>query len=360
MTEKRDDRTYAMMVKPVSSACNLRCGYCYYLGKQALLGVETAKMSPSLLETYTRELLAIHGRDAVVEFAWHGGEPLLAGLDFYREAICLQKKYGRGRTIRNTLQTNGTLLTDEFCRFFRKHDFSIGLSIDGPEALHDRFRKTADGTGSFSAVLRGAELLRAHGVPFSTLTAVNRVNAQAPLEVYGFLRELTDYMQFLPVVERGEDGVVLDCSVTPESYGAFLTDIWAEWLRRDRGARHVQIFDVVLDALRGRPSSLCVHDPVCGHSGSVEANGDVYACDRFAFPAFRLGNLADAPLGELMERNRNFGLHKTLGLPDACLACPDVRLCFGGCPKDRFENGRNYLCAGYRMLFRAVRGSGVV
>lgn len=369
-------RTYAMLAKPVSGACNLRCAYCYYAGKETLLGQGAGRMSHEALEAYIERSLAMHGRDAVVGFAWHGGEPTLAGLSFYEEAVRLERKHGRGRLVRNSMQTNATLLTDAWCRFFRDNDFAIGVSIDGPEALHNACRKGADGSGSFEAVMAGVRLLERHRVPFAALTTVNRFNMEHPLEVYRFLRELTDYIQFLPVVEalptafEAEAGQRLatppgihalglthptaSFSVTPEGYGGFLCAVWDEWLGRDAGRVHVQLFDVALGHLQGLPSALCVHDPLCGHSGCVEANGDVYACDRYAFPAYRLGNLTRRPLGELMEENRAFGMHKTCGLPQECLDCPYVRLCFGGCPKDRLSGGRNYLCDGYRRFFARV------
>ena len=369
-------RTYAMLAKPVSGACNLRCAYCYYAGKETLLGQGAGRMSHEVLEAYIERSLAMHGRDAVVEFAWHGGEPILAGLSFYEEAVRLERKHGRGRLVRNSMQTNATLLTDAWCRFFRDNDFAIGVSIDGPEALHNACRKGADGSGSFEAVMAGVRLLERHRVPFAALTTINRFNMEHPLEVYRFLRELTDYIQFLPVVEalptafEAEAGQRLatppgihalglthptaSFSVTPEGYGGFLCAVWDEWLGRDAGRVHVQLFDVALGHLQGLPSALCVHDPLCGHSGCVEANGDVYACDCYAFPAYRLGNLTRRPLGELMEENRAFGMHKTCGLPQECLDCPYVRLCFGGCPKDRLSGGRNYLCDGYRRFFARV------
>lgn len=369
-------RTYAMLAKPVSGACNLRCAYCYYAGKETLLGQGAGRMSHEVLEAYIERSLAMHGRDAVVEFAWHGGEPILAGLSFYEEAVRLERKHGRGRLVRNSMQTNATLLTDAWCRFFRDNDFAIGVSIDGPEALHNACRKGADGSGSFEAVMAGVRLLERHRVPFAALTTINRFNMEHPLEVYRFLRELTDYIQFLPVVEalptafEAEAGQRLatppgihalglthpaaSFSVTPEGYGGFLCAVWDEWLGRDAGRVHVQLFDVALGHLQGLPSALCVHDPLCGHSGCVEANGDVYACDRYAFPAYRLGNLTRRPLGELMEENRAFGMHKTCGLPQECLDCPYVRLCFGSCPKDRLSGGRNYLCDGYRRFFARV------
>ena len=363
-----------MLAKPVSSACNLRCEYCYYCGKNKALEIGTAGMDDDVLEQYIRQNLEMHGKAARVEFAWHGGEPTLAGLDFYRRAAALQQRYGAGRNIVNSIQTNATRLTKEWCDFFREHRFLIGVSIDGPETLHNAYRKKADGEGSFSETLRGMELLRENGVPFNTLTTVNRVNQDAPAEVYRFLREWTDWMQFLPVVESepaeyeteegqlfaappGIHGIqikhpLMPFSVTPEGYGAFLCAVFDEWKRQDRGRKHVQMIDVTIGNLRGIPSSLCVHNPLCGHSGCVEANGDVYACDRYAFPSYRLGNIMETDLGVLMEKNRKFGMHKTYGLPEECLDCPCIRLCFGGCPKDRLWGNKNYLCEGYRAFFR--------
>lgn len=371
-----DNRTYAMLAKPVSSTCNLRCAYCYYAGKNKLLHVENSRMSQDILETYTRQSLDMYGRDAVVEFAWHGGEPTIAGISFYEEALRLQRKYGKGRKILNTLQTNATLLNDEWCRFFKANNFLIGVSIDGPEALHNAYRKTVDGRGSFTETMRGIELLQKHRVSFNTLTTVNRINMEQPLEVYRFLRELTDFLQFLPVVEcmpaqyETEDGQLFaappglysikikhpltDFSVTSEGYGAFLCAIWDEWDTFDSEKKHIQLFDVTIGNLSGISSSLCVHNPLCGHSGCVEANGDVYACDRYAFPAYKLGNITQTSLGELMELNRDFGMHKTYGLPEECFDCRYIKLCFGGCPKDRLWGSKNYLCAGYKMFFDKV------
>lgn len=376
MISASDTRTYAMLAKPVSSACNLRCEYCYYSGKEHVLNIGTARMGDAVLETYIRESLSMHGRAAWVEFAWHGGEPTLAGLDFYQKVVRLQRQYGRGRNIVNTMQTNATLLTDDYCRFFKAERFLIGVSVDGPEEYHNRYRKTADGKRSFTQTLRGVELLKKHGVSFNTLTTVNRANQEHPEEVYAFLRDWTDWMQFLPVVEsmpaqyESEDGQlfatppgihnikmkhpVMPFSVTPQGYGTFMCTIFDLWKKMDSGRKHVQLIDVTMGNLQGIPSSLCVHNPLCGHSGCVEANGDIYACDRYAFPSYRLGNLLERPLEELMEANRQFGMHKTYGLPEDCLDCPNIRLCFGGCPKDRLWENKNYLCEGYKMFFQYV------
>jgi len=389
-----DDRTFAVMAKVVGGRCNLRCAYCYYAEKPGLLGQEIPRMSDEVLEAFVRQNLRIHGRDAVVEFAWHGGEPTLAGLDFFERAVALERKYGGGRAIVNTLQTNGTLLTDDWCRFFARNGFLLGVSVDGPEDLHDAYRVGPAGEGTFGKVLVGMELLARHRVPFNTLTAVSAANEGDPVRVYDFLRQHTDHMQFLPVVEsegtlfETEDGQhfatppgirsslmghpAADCSVTPEGYGEFLCGVFDRWRARDYGKKHVQLFEVTLGNLRGHPSGLCVHDALCGHAPAIEANGDVYACDRYVYPGYRLGNLLETPLEELAEANRPFGMHKTYGLPRECFACPHVKLCFGGCPKDRIvpseegRGGRNYLCAGYRRFFdrfaaemsRPVRSAG--
>ncbi len=364
-------RTYAMLAKPVSDACNLDCAYCYYKGKNALLEVGVSRMSPAILEAYIRQSFAMHGHDAVVNFAWHGGEPLLAGMDFYGEVLRLQKIYGQGRPVLNTLQTNGTGITDDWCHFFKDADFLLGVSIDGPEDLHNAYRKNHSGKGSFADTMRGVSLLQKHHIPFNALTTVNRKNMQAPQAVYHFLRELTDYIQFLPVVESvvtcAEQGqhfstppgihaastapAVTDFSVSPGGYGTFLCEIWKMWKQEDEGKKHIQLFDVTLAALQGIPSELCMHNPLCGHSGSIEANGDIYACDRYAFSAYKLGNIMHTPHGQIMEQNRIFGMHKTYGLPAECFDCPHITLCFGACPKDRLVGGKNYLCAGYKMFF---------
>ena len=371
-----DNRTYAMLAKPVCDACNLRCEYCYYTGKEHLLKTGTMKMRDEVLKEYIRQSLAMHGKNARVEFAWHGGEPTIAGLSFYQKVVRLEQQYGAGRNIVNSLQTNGTLLNDDFCRFFREEGFLVGVSIDGPKDCHNAFRKTAEETGSFSATMHGIELLMKHDVPFNTLTTVNRFNQDKAEEVYDFLRTFTDWMQFLPVVEcapavyeteagqlfaepPGIHGIrlkhpLMPFAVTPEGYGTFMCGIYDKWKARDEGRKHVQLIDVTLGNMKQIPSSLCVHNPLCGHSGCVEANGDVYACDRYAFPAYLLGNLMETDLGELMEKNRTFGMHKTIGLPEECLDCAYVRLCFGGCPKDRLWERKNYLCEGYRMFFAHI------
>lgn len=344
-------------------------------------------MSNEVLESYVRQVIKIHGRDAEIEFAWHGGEPTLCGIPFFERAMALQRKYGEGRRILNTLQTNGTLLTDDWCRFFRDHHFRIGLSIDGPEHLHNIYRKDAHGEGTFSRMMAGLELLQKHGVEFNTLTTVNAANADHAKEVYTFLREFSDFMQFLPVVESipqaGGGNVALPpgiyskqphhlapFSVPAEAYGKFLCTILDEWTRhKDIGRKFVQVFEATLGNMTRRPAGLCVHEAVCGHCGVIEKNGDLYRCDRYVFPEYRIGNILDAPLHDMMQTNRRFGEYKLDSLPPVCLHCDVADLCFGGCPKDRLnerlalsaETGtavterRNYLCPGYRLFFRYFR-----
>lgn len=379
---KQASRTYAIIAKPIGAACNLRCHYCYYLEKQDMMVQKPHLMSDLVLKTYIQQNLAMHGQNAIVEFAWHGGEPTMVPRDFYKRALAYQRQYGVGRKIRNTLQTNATLLTDSWCEFFATHNFLLGVSIDGNADLHDRYRQDHHG-GTFSQTINGIKLLQKHGVPYNTLTTVNAVNSKFPQDVYLFLRELTDYMQFLPVVEclpapyeaasgqrfampAGIHSATLkhpltDFSVTANDYGSFLCTVFDLWKQHDMGKKYVQIFESTLANLNNQPAGVCVHEALCGHAGVLEVNGDLYSCDRYAFEAYRLGNILHTPLAELMESNRQFGMHKIMGLPDECLTCDHIRLCFGGCPKDRFllskdgQNGKNYLCAGYYKFFEYVK-----
>lgn len=370
-----NDRHYSIILKPVGSACNLRCAYCYYRDKSHN---GSAVMAENVLERYVRETLALHGANAVVEFAWHGGEPTLAGLDFYSKAVTLQKRYGNGRKILNTLQTNGTLLTPEWCAFFADNDFQIGLSLDGTHALHDTYRKDHAGNGTFESVMTGLDLLRKYHVRYNTLTTVNAVNAHHATEIYAFLRTVSDYMQFLPVVEhlserhtiaqphgrytekKPDPTQLADFSVSPMDYGIFLCQIFDAWRKQDVGKKFVQIFEATLGNLMHRPAGLCVHEAVCGHCAALECNGDLYRCDRYVFEAYKMGNITCDTLDDMMQHNRAFGEYKLDSLPSQCLHCDVADLCFGGCPKDRFipvysSNGigyQNYLCQGYRTFFR--------
>lgn len=382
MTANTDDlRHYAIEVKPIGSACNLRCEYCYYLGKESGNPAVPALMSDDVLERYIQQVIAIHGCKAEIEFAWHGGEPTIAGIPFFEKAMQLQQKYGAGHRILNTLQTNGTLLTDDWCRFFRDHHFRIGISIDGPEHFHDIYRKDAHGEGTFARTMHGLELLQKQGVEFNTLTTVNAANVEHPDKVYDFLRKISDFMQFLPVVESlpasqtGNVGLppglyttertrqLAPFSVPAESYGHFLCAILDRWLQNDVGRKFVQVIEVAIGNLTRRPAGLCVHEAVCGHCAVVEKNGDLYRCDRYVFPEYLIGNIMNAPLHDMMQTNRRFGEYKLDSLPTQCLHCDVVDLCFGGCPKDRLVerltlNGverSNYLCPSYRQFFQYIR-----
>jgi len=369
------------MAKVVGARCNLRCDYCYYTEKTKTLAQTQNMMPNDILEAYIRETLRINGKKAIVEFQWHGGEPLLAGLDFFRKAVELEVKYGKGRKILNTLQTNATLIDEDWCQFFAKHDFLLGVSIDGPEELHDVYRKGTEG-GSFKQVMAGIEQLKRFRVRFNTLTTVNAANEDYPDECYDFLRGHTDYMQFLPVVERKPDFLEIDdgqhlatppgvksplmphammpFSVSPEGYGHFMSAIFQRWQEKDKGLKHVQLFEVTAGNRNDIPSSLCVHNPLCGHAASVEVDGKCYSCDHYTFPEYKLGNILETPLDIMMEKNRAFGMQKTYGLSKECFECPYLKLCFGGCPKDRFlisqvdGKGKNYLCEGYKIFFRKL------
>ena len=393
-TNNHDDlRHYAIEVKPVGAACNLRCEYCYYLGKGSSETAAPALMSDTVLDNYIRQVIAIHGRRAEIEFAWHGGEPTIAGIPFFERAMLLQQKYGAGRRILNTLQTNGTLLTDDWGRFFRDHHFRIGISIDGPEHLHNIYRKDARGEETFQKTIHGLELLQKHGIEFNTLTTVNAANAAHAEEVYNFLRQFSDYMQFLPVVECMPETAVgnvalppglysltshhipeqssptrslstlTSYSVSSDAYGRFLCTITDLWLKHDVGHKFVQVIEAAIGNLTRRPAGLCVHEAVCGHCGVIEKNGDLYRCDRYVFPEYRIGNILDDSLYDMMQTNRRFGEYKLDSLPHQCLHCDVADLCFGGCPKDRLIermtlNGverRNYLCDGYRQFFQHIK-----
>ena len=383
-----DLRHYAIEVKPIGAACNLRCEYCYYLGKGSGQSAAPALMSDSVLECYVQQVIAIHGHKAEIEFAWHGGEPTIAGIPFFEKAVQLQQKYGAGRRILNTLQTNGSLLTDEWCHFFRDHHFRIGISIDGPEHLHNIYRKDAHGEGTFARTMHGLEFLQKHGVEFNTLTTVNAANATHAAEVYDFLRAFSDFMQFLPVVESlpkdngnvGQPpglytteriGQLAPYSVNPEAYGRFLCTVLDRWLAKDVGRKYVQVIEAAIGNMTRRPAGLCVHEAVCGHCGVIEKNGDLYRCDRYVFPEYRIGNIMDASLHDMMQTNRRFGEYKLDSLPTQCIHSDVADLCFGGCPKDRLVERmiiattpsgpvpvverRNYLCDGYRLFFRHIR-----
>lgn len=367
-------RPMYVMAKPVGAACNLRCSYCYYLEKSGLYESKSQQMSDEVLERFIREY--IHSQTTLdVLFTWHGGEPLLRSKSFYERALELQRRYAAGRRIANCIQTNATLLDDEWCEFFRQNDFLVGVSIDGPQFMHDEFRKNFGGQGSYCDVMRGLRLLAKHRVEWNAMATVNSVNVKYPIEFYRFFRDDLDcrYLQFTPIVERQaeRDGVlrllhagealdrVAPFSVGAKEWGEFLCAIFDEWVRRDVGRVFVQMFDSTLANWVGEPTGVCTLSRNCGHAAVIEHNGDVYSCDHFVFDEYRLGNLMDTSLTELMygPKQNLFGQAKHKSLPQQCLRCQYEFACHGECPRNRFlttqegETGLNYLCQGYYRFF---------
>jgi uncharacterized protein len=361
---------FHVMAKPRGAICNLDCEYCFYLRKEDLYKGSSFRMSDQTLESYVRQYIAAQ-RAPEVNFAWQGGEPTLMGLDFFRSAVMYQKKYAHpGKIIENALQTNGTLLDDEWCKFFAENRFLIGISLDGPREAHDFYRKDKGSAPTFDRVLRAVQLIKKHQVDFNILTCVSAANVEQPLEVYHFLRDEigAEYIQFIPIVEREnttgfQEGTVLTSrSITGEQYGRFLISIFDEWVRRDVGKVFVQMFDTALGRWLGAPGGLCVFQETCGLALAMEHNGDVYSCDHFVEPRHRLGNLLETPLTELVGsvQQKQFGLDKRESLPHYCRECPVLFACKGGCPKDRTEftpdgePGLNHLCSGFKAFFTHV------
>jgi uncharacterized protein len=377
---------FHIMTKPIGPICNLDCKYCFYLEKEKLFpSNENFRMSDEILETYIRDYIQGQ-RVPEISFAWQGGEPTLMGVNFFRKVVELQQKYADGKKISNALQTNGTLLDDEWCEFLVRHNFLIGLSVDGPAKLHDAYRVDKRQQPTFGKVMRGLEFLKKHGVEFNTLTVVNRINSQHPLEVYEFLKEIgSGFIQFIPLVERRADqhfnphGLdlamppqiedidpeelpVTGWSVKSKDYGKFLVSIFERWVRRDVGKVFVQIFDVALGNWMGMGGGLCVFSEKCGTALALEHNGDLYSCDHFVYPEFKLGNILNNSLGDMVnsEQQRKFGSDKADSLPKYCRECEVRFACHGECPKHRFirtpdgEEGLNYLCAAYKQFFNHV------
>ena len=371
---------FHIMTKPIGPICNLDCKYCFYLEKENLYPHTTHwAMNPEVLESYIAQYIAAQPSDRV-DFAWQGGEPTLLGVDFFRTVVRLQQKYAGGKAIHNALQTNATLLDDEWGEFLAACHFLVGVSIDGPRELHDVYRVDKGNAPTFDRVLRGIAKLKQHGVDFNTLTVVNRRNSAFPLEVYRFLKEIgSGFMQFIPIVERKaaaptQDGMLLiqpsfdgsaevtDSSVEPRAYGEFLARIFDEWVRNDVGRYFVQIFDVALESWLGLDPSLCVFRRTCGAAMAMEHTGDLYSCDHFVYPEHKLGNIAGTALQELASspRQKKFGQDKLDTLPRYCRQCTVRFACNGECPKHRFlrtpdgEPGLNYLCAGYKHFFTHI------
>ena len=367
-----------VMLKPAGAHCNLACKYCYYLEKNKLYPTaQRHLMSDEMLEQFTREYIEAQTMNQVL-FTWHGGEPLLRSIDFYRKALSLQQKYAGGRRIDNVIQTNGTLLTDEWCEFFAQNHWLVGISIDGPQPYHDHYRLTAAGKLSWKKVMQGIKLLKKHGVEWNAMAVVNAYNVNHPLEFYRFFKENgCQFLQFTPIVERQtrhEDGRTLasladkneiplsEASVTPEQWGYFLCAIFDEWVRKDVGKIFVEIFDCTLANWMGISPGICAYSKECGHAGVMEHNGDVYSCDHFVFPEYKLGNIRDHSLIDMLygEQQQEFSRLKHSSLPRQCKECDMEFACHGECPKNRFmkdkygDSGLNYLCLGYYHYYQHV------
>jgi uncharacterized protein len=380
---------FHLLAKPSGSTCNLDCAYCFFLSKEALYPNDRQRMSEETLEQYIRQLLESH-RTPSVTVAWQGGEPTLMGLDFFKRSVELVQQYRRpGQQVAYTFQTNGVLLDDDWCAFLKEHDFLVGLSVDGPKETHDRYRVNRGGQGTFDQVMLGLSHLRAHAVDFNILCTVNAANQDHGRRVYRFFRDElgATWMQFIPIVERAtaetlpianqgwserpgkprllytqSGSLVTERSVGGRQYGQFLVDIFEEWVRRDVGTIYVQLFDVTLHGYFGE-YPLCIHAPTCGYGPALEHNGDLYACDHYVEPGFKLGNIHQTHMAELMASpaQRTFGLDKRDRLTRQCRECPVRPLCNGGCPKERFvtsrdgEPGHNYLCAGFELFYTHTR-----
>ena len=350
------------MLKPIGSVCNLRCAYCYYLEKKDLYAeVKNHTLSIELLEKFIEQYINSQTMQEVL-FTWHGGETLMRSISFYRKAIDLQKKYAGGRIISNSIQTNGTLLTDEWCKFFKENNFLVGISIDGPQHCHDRYRKTKEGKPSFFQVMKGLNLFKKHEVEFNIMGVVNDYNVDYPLEFYNFFKELDcHYIQFSPIVERIH-GKPAPWNVPSDKWGDFLIAIFNEWVKQDVGRYFVQYFDSTLANWAGVNPGLCTLSKTCGHAGVIEFNGDVYACDHFVYPEYKLGNINYKTLIEMMysQKQQSFGQDKYDKLPSQCKQCNYLFACYGECPKNRIiktkegDSGLNYLCKGYYKFFEHV------
>ncbi len=366
-----------VMAKPTGSVCNLDCTYCFYLEKNALYPERKQewRMSDVTLEAYIKQTIAAQGNNHV-QFTWQGGEPTMMGLDFFKKAMVLCERHANGKQLEHTFQTNGILLNDAWCEFFKQHNFLVGVSIDGPQDLHDAYRVTRSGKPTHAQVMQSIQLLKKHNVEFNTLTVINQTNVQHPLRVYQFLKEIgSTYLQFIPLVERQKDTVAQQelklvlpneplARVTPWSvpslqYGEFLAKVYDVWVRKDVGRVFVNMFDSVLSSWCGQQSGMCHFVERCGHAFALEANGDLYNCDHYVYPEHRLGNIHEKSISECNQSQQaiEFGLKKHSTLTADCKQCPFKFACNGGCPKHRFErspNGHpnhNYFCKGYKHFF---------
>ena len=380
---------FSLLAKPTGPICNLDCEYCFFLSKEMLYSGDRFRMADELLQEYVRQLLESQPGPEVT-FAWQGGEPTMMGLDFYRRLVELVDEHrGPGQRVAHTIQTNATLLNDDWAAFFKENNFLVGVSIDGPQHLHDTYRVDKRGLGSFDRVINGYEVLQRHEVDVNILCTVNAANQDHPMDVYRFLRDdlNAQFIQFIPIVERVTETLlpvanlgwsedksgkrplyvqagdrVTNRSVNADSFGRFLTAVFDEWIRNDIGKVYVQHFDVALASWHGVSGGLCIFAETCGGALAMEHNGDLYSCDHYVEPDYLLGNVTENPLAEMVqsEKQRAFGMAKLNTLPDYCRACEVRFACNGGCPKNRFtmtpdgEGGLNYLCAGYKRFFTHI------
>ena len=367
-----------VMLKPVGSKCNLNCDYCYYLEKASLYSDRNQVMSEGLLEKFIKQYIESQTMPQVM-FTWHGGETLMRPISFYKKAVDLQKKYAGGLQIDNSIQTNGTLLNDAWCSFFKENNFLVGISIDGPQDFHDKYRRDKMGRPSFHRVMQGINLLKKHKVEYNCLAVVNDYNVDYPLEFYRFFKEINcQYVQFTPIVERirknnnqmklatakekDYEVELAPFTVDAEKWGNFLCAIFDEWIKEDVGKVYIQIFDSTLANWVGEQPGVCTMAKTCGHAGVMEFNGDIYSCDHFVFPEYKLGNIYSQPLTSLMysDQQLKFGNDKFETLPQQCRECEFLFACYGECPKNRFikdkygNQGLNYLCKGYHKFFQHV------
>jgi len=375
-----------VVAKPIGPMCNLNCEYCFYLDKQALFPEdEKYRMLDKVLSAFITKYITSQSTP-VVEFVWQGGEPTLLGIEFFKRVVDLQKPFAKRKTITNSLQTNGTLLTAEWCQFLKKYNFMVGISLDGPKEIHDRYRRDRKSNGTFNQVMRGLKLLQEYKVDYNVLACVARETAKQPLDVYHFLKgEGVEFIQFTPVVERLSDvsgassGLrlagpatldkkerlteVTPWSVIPEDYGDFMISVYEEWVRHDVGTIFVMNFEWVLNAWIGNPSPVCVYAKQCGRALVIEHNGDMFACDHCVYPEYKLGNILSDTLPEMVAKSlrSGFGVVKETALPSWCRSCEVLPACQGGCPKHRFETtyhdepGLQYLCPGYKKFFLHIR-----
>lgn len=385
-TQEKQQPGMHVLAKPIGPVCDIKCDYCFYLEKRALFdSSEQYRMPDEVLAAYIRQYVEAQPTP-VVEFVWHGGEPTLLGVDFFRRVVELQQPYRANKEIRNALQTNAMRLDDEWCAFFKANDFFIGVSLDGPQDIHDRYRKGRHGEGTFERVMQGVRLLQKHGVEFNALACVGRETAYRPLDVYRFFKEAgVKYIQFTPIVEREPDAEaqaiklwlakpsvlgrsepntrVTPWTVEPEDYGDFLIAIYEEWVRKDVGEMFVMNFEWALTAWVGEPSPICLFSQQCGRAVAMEHDGSVFACDHYVYPEYKLGSVLTDALGAMVETSvaSGFGPHKEKTLPRYCRTCEVKEACWGGCPKHRFatspegEPGLHYLCPGYKKFFRHIR-----